>query len=238
VSHRQQQDFIAAVKKSFPTFFVGGRVLEIGSLDINGSVRAHFAGCKYIGLDVGHGPGVDVVCQGQDYDEPSGSFDTVISCETMEHNPYWCETFVNMLRLCRPGGIVVMTCACPGRKEHGTRRTTPQDAPLIEWDYYGNRRASDFRRSMSFRQEFTAWMFCSDVSFCDLFFVGFRTGAPAPTNAGMKLRAIRWRYFASNLRKYHALKRSLLISIVGERRYMSGPLRPWGRAQSMLSKDI
>ncbi len=79
-------------------------MLEIGSLDVNGTVRQHFEKCDYRGLDVAEGPGVDIVCQAQDYDAPIGSFDTVVCCEVMEHNPHWAETFANMLRLCQPGG--------------------------------------------------------------------------------------------------------------------------------------
>jgi SAM-dependent methyltransferase len=229
MAHIQQQNFVATIRAAFPDFFRNSRVLEIGSLDINGSVRAHFAGCDYIGLDVGPGPGVDVVCQGQAYDAPAGSFDVVISCETMEHNPFWKETFANMLRLCRPGGLVLMTCASIGRPEHGTRRTTPKDAPLIKWDYYGNRTAADFRHSINLRQQFAAWMFCSDLAFCDLFFAGFRAGRPAPTRAQLKLDSIKLRYAFKNLRNRRGLRQRLLIGIVGEQRYMAGSLLPWKR---------
>jgi hypothetical protein len=103
MAHPEQFEFVSAVKAAFPSFLAGTRVLEIGSLDINGSVRRFFKDGQYTGIDVGPGPGVDVVCQGQDYTPPSGCFDVTISCETMEHNPYWRETFDNMLRLCRAG---------------------------------------------------------------------------------------------------------------------------------------
>lgn len=227
MAHPQQQRFVAAIKAAFPACFVGGRVLEVGSLDINGTVRPHFAAAQYIGIDVGPGFGVDVVCQGQDYAEPDGSFDVVLSCEVMEHNPYWRETFANMLRLCRPGGLVLMTCATTGRREHGTRRTSPKDAPLIEWDYYGNRTATDFRRAFDLRRQFTASMFCTDLSFCDLFFAGFRAGAPAPSGARAKLDAISRRYRLANARDWPALRRTLLIGLFGEERYWAGSLLPW-----------
>jgi len=48
-----------------------------------------FSDCDYIGLDVAPGNGVDIVCEGQNYDAPDESFDVVISCEVMEHNPFW-----------------------------------------------------------------------------------------------------------------------------------------------------
>jgi SAM-dependent methyltransferase len=229
MAHAQQQAFVSVIKAAFPGFFHGGRVLEIGSLDINGSVRKHFADCDYIGLDVGPGPGVDVVCQGQDYAAPAGSFDVVISCETMEHNPFWHETFCNMLRLCRPGGLVLMTCASPGRAEHGTRRTTPEDAPLVDWDYYSNRKAADFTGSIDLRTQLAVWMFCTDISFCDLFFAGFRSGAAAPAAAGSTLGRIRRQYLIKNIRNVPAWRKQILLRLVGEQRYMAGSLLPWKR---------
>ena len=75
MSHYTQRQFVEWVKAAFPDSFKGKRVLEVGSLDINGSVRGYFQDCEYIGLDVGPGPGVDVVCGGQEYDAPSGSFE-------------------------------------------------------------------------------------------------------------------------------------------------------------------
>jgi SAM-dependent methyltransferase len=124
MAHKEQKEFIEMIRNEFPDFFSGKRVLEIGSLDINGSVRKLFENCEYIGVDVAAGPGVDVVCQGQNYSGPDNSFDVAISCEVMEHNPFWAETVKNMIRLCKPGGLVVMTCATLGRREHGTERTS------------------------------------------------------------------------------------------------------------------
>lgn len=231
MAHKQQQIFIQIIKTSFPQYFAGTRVLEIGSLDINGSARGHFDAKEYIGLDVGPGPGVDVVCQGQEYSEPDGSFDVVLSCETMEHNPFWRETFENMLRLCRPGGLVLMTCASTGRPEHGTKRTTPQDAPLIEWDYYGNRTAADFRRSVPVRQQCAAWMFCTDLSSCDLYFVGFKVGAAVPNQAQAVLDRIHRSYLKANLLNRPAMRKRLLIALAGERRFLAGSLLPWKRGK-------
>ena len=47
LSHKSQIDFVSGVKTQFPEFFEGGRVLEIGSLDINGSVRDFFVNRLY-----------------------------------------------------------------------------------------------------------------------------------------------------------------------------------------------
>jgi len=55
-------------------------VLEVGSLNINGTVRDFFDAEEYIGIDIGEGPGVDVVSGGHKY-KSKKKFDCVISCE-------------------------------------------------------------------------------------------------------------------------------------------------------------
>jgi SAM-dependent methyltransferase len=181
MAHSSQLQFVEIVSRAFPEHFEGSRVLEVGSLDINGSIRPLFHDCDYIGLDVAPGPAVDVVCQGQEYDAPSFSFDVVVSCEAMEHNPHWVKTFENMFRLCRPGGLVLMTCATTGRPEHGTTRTEPQSSPLtvsLGWTYYKNLTEKDFRRTFDFTQ-FEAHEFFTKWNHFDLLFVGIKRGGEA-----------------------------------------------------------
>ena len=146
MAHKEQSDYIASLKVKFPLAFSGERTLEVGSLNINGTVRNAFTSSEYVGVDVGEGPGVDIVIGGHEYDS-SSLFDCCISCECFEHNPFWKETFLNMIRLCKSGGLVVFTCATTGRPEHGTERTTPQDSPLTVargWSYYLNLTEEDF----------------------------------------------------------------------------------------------
>lgn len=177
MSHSQQLDFIKSVKDSFPTYFNNSKILEIGSLDINGSVRPFFTKCEYIGIDVGPGPGVDVVCEGQNYSAPDDSFDTVISCECFEHNPYWLETFLNMIRICKKNGLVIFTCATTGRKEHGTTRTSPADSPLTigkGWDYYKNLTEIDFKENITLSLYFKDFKFSINEKSKDLYFWGIK----------------------------------------------------------------
>lgn len=178
MSHPAQLEFVRTAKSLFPEMFVDRRVLEIGSLDINGTVRNFFENCDYTGLDIAPGPGVDVVCEGQNYNPPGASFDVVISCEVMEHNPYWAETLENMIRLLKPGGIMVMSCATGGRKEHGTLRAEPGCSPLTikrGWEYYRNLSARHVRRKVDLSQ-FASWAFSTNYYDWDLYFLAVKTG--------------------------------------------------------------
>jgi len=169
MAHEYQKQFIKKVKDTNPLFFSNKKVLEVGSLDINGSMREFFEECEYIGLDIGSGRGVDIVCSGHEYDASDDTFDVTLSTECFEHNPYWAETFSNMVRLTKSGGLIFFTCATTGRHEHGTRRTSPTKSPLTiqkGWDYYKNLDEEDFRSAYeeSFDDIFEVYEFHSTVS--------------------------------------------------------------------------
>jgi SAM-dependent methyltransferase len=147
MAHPEQFNFFTKVKDQFPDLFSNTSVVEMGSLNINGTVRVLFENPKqYVGLDLGEGKDVDLVCKGEEYDAPDESFDVAISAECFEHNPKWAETFENMHRLIRKGGLVTFTCASEGRQEHGTSRTLVSDSPFTALtDYYRNLNEEDFR---------------------------------------------------------------------------------------------
>lgn len=168
MSHQSQLDFVARVKQRFPQYFKNSKVLEIGSLDINGSVRQFFDSCDYIGVDLGEGKGVDLIAKGEELKFPDNHFDVAISCECFEHNPEWIRTFNNMVRMA--SGLVIMTCATTGRPEHGTRRTSPSDAPFCG-DYYRNLTEKDIRDSCDL-SKFATYEFSTNSNPADLYFWG------------------------------------------------------------------
>lgn len=175
MAHEQQNRFIKRVRHLWPDHFHDVRVLEIGSLDINGSVRQFWTNSDYLGVDVGPGPGVDVVCAGQELRHPTAHYDVTISTECFEHNPRWLETFQNMIRMTRSQGLVIFTSATTGRPEHGTARTTPQDSPWTQhWDYYENRCREDFERALDLGQWFEIIEWSWDHQHHDLYFWGLR----------------------------------------------------------------
>jgi SAM-dependent methyltransferase len=121
MAHKEQIDYINKVKEKFPKYFKNKKVLGVGTFNVCGSEDTFFDDCDYAGLDLGPGEGVDIVCPAQDYDAPDASYDTIISCECFEHNPFYKETIQNIVRLLKPGGMFLFTCATTGRPVHGTK---------------------------------------------------------------------------------------------------------------------
>ncbi len=200
MSHFQQLRFVEEVKSSLPRYFEKKKVLEVGSWDVNGSIRGFFNDCDYLGADVSEGNGVDIVTPGQDLDMPDSTFDVTISCECFEHNPAWKETFVNMVRMLKPNGLCVISCATLGRREHGTSRTNP-DASLSTMvghrDYYHNLRPIDFARAFNHGAIFSEHFFVLNVYSKDLYFIGIKKSTdlqeqtPIPSDLIRRVKAIR-----------------------------------------------
>jgi hypothetical protein len=112
--HVQAYDFIERHAASLrPT-----RVLEIGSLDVNGSVRPLFPTAKqYHGIDIAPGPGVDEVADAADW-HASTLFDVVVSTEVLEHAPRWRDVVTNAWNALGAHGVLLMTCATVPRAPH------------------------------------------------------------------------------------------------------------------------
>ena len=183
MAHKQQQDFCRKISSEFPKYFTGKRVLDIGSLDINGNNRFFLTDCNYIGLDVGEGPNVDVVQVAHLYDAPDESFDLIISTEVFEHDMFYEKSLANIIRMLKPGGAFIFTCASTGRPEHGTRKSDGSSAaPLLaniseEWsDYYKNLTESDVRSVPGFNQAFPDGIFEYNSNPGDLYFFGVKGG--------------------------------------------------------------
>lgn len=155
--------------------------IEIGSYDVNGNTRAKFdPSVNWIGVDLVQGPGVDIVNFGHLVDFPDSKFDLSISCECFEHDEYWIKTFENMVRMTKPGGSIVFTCASIGRPEHGTTRSQADLSPGTQAEglnYYKNLSESDFQEQIDFEKIFSKYSFFYNPITFDLYFVGQKKGA-------------------------------------------------------------
>lgn len=117
----------------FSVYGAGARsVLDVGSYDLNGSMRdVRPPGVlDYIGVDWAEGPGVDRVASGEEgaglpvLDE---EFDLALTSSALEHDPCFWETFVELVRSVRLGGYVYLNVPSNG-KYHAH--------PLDCWRFY------------------------------------------------------------------------------------------------------
>jgi len=185
MAHPEQLQFVKSVLVTTANQFQQKKIIEIGSYDVNGTVRNLFPGAEYLGVDLVEGPGVDLVCEGGKVDYESNTFDLSISCECFEHNPLWADTFSNMYRLTKEGGLVIITVATTGREEHGTTRTSPIDSPgtqSLRWDYYKNLIEQDFYDQFDMKKMFENYLFISNEFSCDLYFLGIKRCSGSTSN--------------------------------------------------------
>jgi SAM-dependent methyltransferase len=251
VSHPEQLGFFAEVVRANDSIVANGKVIEIGSYDVNGSVRKIFQGAEeYVGVDLRTGPGVDLVAYGHEVDRPDDYFDFALSGECFEHDPHWSQTFQNMCRMTRAGGLVAFTCASRGRPEHGTRRTDLEESPGTQsrgLDYYRNLQADDFKRELPLASLFSSYRFWYLPTSFDLYFAGIRSAGPAQKSADPSRKQARLpdETAVANLRQLmsvpHRLARlplRLLMRTLNEQRYQNWALPYWRgllRAQDRVS---
>jgi len=182
MAHSEQLIFFKAVFDAFPHFFNNkeATVLDVGSLDINGGPHK-LVTSRYIGVDIGPGNNVDMVCSAQELEFNSGEFDAIISSECLEHNPFWRETLFNIARMTRIGGLVVWSCAGIGRAVHGTSNSRDKgvSAPHIanSSNYYKNVDARSARKSFYHEGWFSDFSYFENLNSNDTYFIGIRNGA-------------------------------------------------------------
>lgn len=121
-------------------------ILEIGSLNINGSVRDFlepFAD-NYFGIDMQEGPGVDEVADASKYSKPN-YYDVVVCCEVFEHTPVWKKIIQISMDNLVDGGIFITTMAGEGRPPH----SAIDENPIREWEHYSNIGEWELRQTLN-----------------------------------------------------------------------------------------
>ena len=104
-------------------------VVELGSQDVNGTLRDHAPpAARYVGLDMAPARGVDiVVTPGQPFPFADSSFDVALTSSAFEHDVCFWETFVDLIRILRPGGLLYVNAP----SNHAFHRF-----PLDCWRFY------------------------------------------------------------------------------------------------------
>lgn len=130
--------------------------LDLGGRDVNGHARRFWPWLCWHVVDLAFPEwprswpvyydrpddtqGTEWLCRGDATEWPSpgspaeGTYDLVLSTELLEHVAGWRRVLESAGRaLRRPGGVLVVTCAGPGRPEHGA-----QGGELAAGEHYAN----------------------------------------------------------------------------------------------------
>jgi len=119
--HKSNRKAWAYFKNKHPNYFEGDiSVLEVGSFNVNGSVREYFKSTKYIGIDWRAGPGVDQVCFAHEMNFPE-KFDTVISASMLEHDPYWDKSLPAIVAQMKANGLLLLGWGAAKNSPHGNK---------------------------------------------------------------------------------------------------------------------
>lgn len=104
-AYQEMSKALATVKGKFLN------VLDVGSLDVNGSYRPLVIerGWNYTGLDIRPGRNVDIVANDPfSYPMPDNTYDLVISGSTMEHVTAVWRWVPELVRVLKPGGTLII----------------------------------------------------------------------------------------------------------------------------------
>jgi hypothetical protein len=117
--HPGNHQWLEQVRVTYPGYFDGASVLEIGSYNVNGSARQHFKKPKrYVGVDREKGPDVDIVSEAVATSFKPGEFDTLVYLSVFEHDPKWAEGFSHNLKWLRNGGLILVCWGAEGNTRH------------------------------------------------------------------------------------------------------------------------
>ena len=103
-------------KQTYLTKFKNPKIVDVGSIDINGSIRDQIDfESSYIGVDLVKGKNVDRVME-DPYKLPfdNESIDIVVSISVFEHVEFFWETYTEMMRILKPNGLLFINAPANG----------------------------------------------------------------------------------------------------------------------------
>ena len=178
MAHPEQRDFIVNCLKRFAEkAHKSKNILEVGSQNINGSVKDYFGNIKdknWFGLDLDCGKDVDFNIPGEIIQLPTAWADISISTECFEHSGSWIDIFKNMIRITKETGLIMLTFAGHGRPVHGTADTGSKWSPFTT-DYYQNIEPKDLYNCLDLRSYFSQYSLEENSQSCDTYFWGIRS---------------------------------------------------------------
>src|SRR3972149_2385721 len=92
----------------------GARVVEVGSGDMNGTVRQLFPASDYVGVDLRIGAGMEILGDARALPLQSDSCDLVLCLSVLEHVRCWRRIVLEIGRVLRLKGVAIITAAATG----------------------------------------------------------------------------------------------------------------------------
>jgi hypothetical protein len=118
--HQGNRDWLALLRHRYAAEIKGSSILEIGSMDWNGSARPYFStAARYVGVDHAPGPSVDVVCPAAETKFKPLEFDILICLSVFEHDPDWRRSFCHNLQWIKEWGLLIVCWGAEGNLCHG-----------------------------------------------------------------------------------------------------------------------
>ena len=130
-------NYLNKIKEKYPKYFVNQKVLELGSRNVNGTIKPVFSNCDWVGIDWVKGDDVDVVCRNHEYKGKENDFDVLISFSTFEHDPLWVESIEHNLPFLKQDGLIIFSWCGIGSSPHGLDYSSNQEK-YKSMDYYSD----------------------------------------------------------------------------------------------------
>ena len=116
--HTNNHSWLKDLQAKYPDSFNGVKVLDLGSLDVNGSCKQYFNNCKYVGVDLEDGKNVDIVSKNTETKFRKNQFDTLISFNCFEHDFDWKDSIVHNMKWLKSGGMFFAEFGAEGCPVH------------------------------------------------------------------------------------------------------------------------
>lgn len=118
--HQGNREWLSYLQGIYGISWAGpdGRVLELGSLDVNGTGRDYLHAKNYVGVDIVAGKGVDVVCAAKDTVFEPSSFDAILCTSMLEHDPQWQRSVAHNVQWLKPEGFFFLSWGAEGNGHH------------------------------------------------------------------------------------------------------------------------
>ena len=141
--HKTAYDSCKRFYECYGKYFDNPKVVDIGSQNVNGTVKDIFQNCDYVGLDIEAADNVDVVLKDPyKYPFEDNTFDIAVSVSCFEHNELFWISFLETMRVLKPKGLFYLNAPTNGgfhRVPVDCWRFWPDAGQaLVTWAKYNN----------------------------------------------------------------------------------------------------